>query len=60
MSFEFGMKKPTGFVTSAAEPEEYDVDEEEVEVPVAPRDTADLAAALERDERHRGARPARP
>ena len=46
MSFEFGMKKPAGFVTAAAEPEEYDVDEEEVEVPVTPRDTADLAAAL--------------
>ena len=46
MSFEFGMKKPTGFVTSAAEPEEYDVDDEEVEVPVTPRETADLAAAL--------------
>jgi probable Rubsico expression protein CbbX len=46
VSFEFGMKKPAGFVTSAAEPDEYDVDEEEVEVPVTTRDSADLAAAL--------------
>ena len=35
-----------GFVTSAAEPEEYDVDEEEADVPVTARDTADLGAAL--------------
>ena len=35
MSFEFGMKRPQGFITSAAEPEEYDVDEEEAELPVS-------------------------
>src|SRR5215469_4543542 len=39
------MKRPQGFITSAAEPEEYDVDEEEAEVAV-PVDRADLQAAL--------------
>jgi hypothetical protein len=43
---DFGMKRPQGFITSAAEPEEYDVDEEEAEVPVEIRDRADLQAAL--------------
>ncbi len=46
MSFEFGMKKPQGFITSAAEPEEYDLDEEEAEVVVEIPDHADLSAAL--------------
>jgi probable Rubsico expression protein CbbX len=46
-SFEFGMKRPQGFITSAAEPEEYDVDEEEAEVEdPGLRDSADLQAAL--------------
>ncbi len=31
MSFAFGMKPPTGQITEAAEPEEYDVDAEEAE-----------------------------
>ncbi len=44
MSFEFGMR-PQGQLTEAAEPEEYDVDEAEAD-PVAPRDSADLGAAL--------------
>jgi probable Rubsico expression protein CbbX len=44
MSFEFGMRPPQGFITGAAEPEEYDVDEEETEPQVA--DHADLQAAL--------------
>jgi probable Rubsico expression protein CbbX len=44
-SFDFGMKRPQGFITSAAEPEEYDVDEEEAEVK-SPVDRADLQAAL--------------
>jgi probable Rubsico expression protein CbbX len=47
VSFEFGMRKPQGFVTSAAEPEEYDVDEEEgADAAPAARDSADLGAAL--------------
>jgi probable Rubsico expression protein CbbX len=29
MSFEFGMKRPSGLITEAAEPDEYNVDEEE-------------------------------
>jgi probable Rubsico expression protein CbbX len=47
MSFEFGMRPrgPQGFVTGAAEPEEYDIDEEEAE-PEVPADHADLQAAL--------------
>jgi probable Rubsico expression protein CbbX len=49
MSFEFGMRRPTqGFVTAPAEPEDYDVDEEEVD-PVAPPASAaaDLGAVLD-------------
>jgi probable Rubsico expression protein CbbX len=46
VSFEFGMRKPQGFVTSAAEPEEYDVDEDEAEVAGPSQDSADLRAAL--------------
>jgi probable Rubsico expression protein CbbX len=45
-SFDFGMKRPQGFITSAAEPEEYDVDAEEAEVELEVRDKADLQAAL--------------
>src|SRR6201990_1579883 len=50
MSFEFGMrpgstKPPQGFITAAAEPEEYDVDETEADAP-SPADHADLQAAL--------------
>ncbi len=44
-SFDFGMKRPQGFITSAAEPEEYDVDEAEADVP-ATAERADLQAAL--------------
>jgi probable Rubsico expression protein CbbX len=44
MSFEFGMRTPATQVTAAAEPEEYDVDEEEVGQAVS--DRADLGAAL--------------
>jgi probable Rubsico expression protein CbbX len=46
VSFEFGMRPPgpQAFVTEAAEPEEYDVDEDEADHPV--RDSADLAAVL--------------
>jgi probable Rubsico expression protein CbbX len=43
--YSFGMKRPQGFITSAAEPEEYDVDEAEAEVAV-PAERADLQAAL--------------
>ena len=48
MSFEFGMRPhgPQGFVTAAAEPEEYDVDEEEAGPDVQVSDRADLQAAL--------------
>jgi probable Rubsico expression protein CbbX len=48
LSFEFGMKRPQGFITSAAEPEEYDIDEEEAEAPVTVTvsERADLQAAL--------------
>src|SRR3954454_13635001 len=50
MSFEFGMRPgasqvPRGFITGAAEPEEYDVDEAEADDPALP-DSADLQAAL--------------
>jgi probable Rubsico expression protein CbbX len=47
MGMEFGMrpKGPQGFVSAPAEPEEYDVDEEEAETQ-APTDHADLQAAL--------------
>jgi probable Rubsico expression protein CbbX len=49
MSFEFGMRPrgPQGFVTSPAEPEEYDVDEDEAEPPLAATDEADLGAVLD-------------
>src|ERR1041385_9150296 len=51
MSFEFGMQRPTGLITEAAEPDEYDVDEEEVELkPAATAEKADLGAIL--DETH--------
>ncbi len=51
MSFAFGMKPPTGQITEAAEPEEYDVDAEEAEpLPPPVRDEADLGAVL--DETH--------
>jgi probable Rubsico expression protein CbbX len=48
MSFEFGMrpKGPQGFVSAPAEPEEYDIDEEEADPVVATTDRADLQAAL--------------
>jgi probable Rubsico expression protein CbbX len=48
VSFEFGMrpKGPQGFVSAPAEPEEYDVDEDEADVAVATADRADLQAAL--------------
>src|SRR5271170_5653644 len=37
---------PKGFITSAAEPEEYDVDEDEAEPELTVREKADLQAAL--------------
>ena len=48
---EFGMKRPTGLITEAAEPDEYNVDEEEVELPpppapIIPADRADLGQVL--------------
>src|SRR3954470_5751604 len=51
MSFEFGMRPgasqvPRGFITGAAEPEEYDVDEAEADDPALP-DSADLGAVLD-------------
>jgi probable Rubsico expression protein CbbX len=48
MSFEFGMRPrgPQGFITGAAEPEEYDVDESESDPDVEISDHADLQAAL--------------
>jgi probable Rubsico expression protein CbbX len=48
VSFEFGMrpKGPQGFVSAPAEPEEYDVDEEEADPAAAVSDRADLQAAL--------------
>ena len=47
MSFEFGMR-PQGSVTAPAEPEDYDVDEEEAD-PAPPRaaEEADLGAVLD-------------
>jgi probable Rubsico expression protein CbbX len=49
VSFEFGMRPrgPQGFVTAPAEPEEYDVDDEELDAPVRIADEADLGAALD-------------
>jgi SpoVK/Ycf46/Vps4 family AAA+-type ATPase len=51
VSFEFGMRpgarSPQGFVTAPSEPEEYDVDEEELDPVVEPRDEADLAGVLD-------------
>src|SRR5437016_268380 len=48
MSFEFGMQRPRGQVTEAAEPEEYDVDEEEADPPApAALDEADLGTVLD-------------
>ena len=38
MSFEFGMQRPTGLITEAAEPDEYDVDEEELDATPAAAD----------------------
>jgi probable Rubsico expression protein CbbX len=49
VSFEFGMRPheaPRGFVTSPAEPEEYDVDAEEADLDVAVPDEANIADAL--------------
>jgi probable Rubsico expression protein CbbX len=46
MSFEFGMR-PQGFVTAPAEPEEYDVDEDEPEAPERVAEAADLGAVLD-------------
>jgi probable Rubsico expression protein CbbX len=48
MSHEFGMRRPQGFVTAPAEPEDYDIDEEEAD-PVATRAVceADLGAVLD-------------
>jgi probable Rubsico expression protein CbbX len=49
--FEFGMRRPTGLITEAAEPEEYDPDEDTPElVPGPPPEEADLGAVL--DETH--------
>jgi probable Rubsico expression protein CbbX len=49
VSFEFGMRPrgPQGFVTAPAEPEEYDVDDEELDAPVRIADEADLGAVLD-------------
>jgi probable Rubsico expression protein CbbX len=49
VSFEFGMRPrgPQGFVTAPAEPEDYDVDEEEADPPLAIADEADLGAVLD-------------
>jgi probable Rubsico expression protein CbbX len=49
VSFEFGMRPrgPQGFVTAPAEPEEYDVDDEELDAPVPIADEADLGAVLD-------------
>jgi len=51
VSIEFGMRPGArgsqGFVTAPSEPEEYDVDEEELDPVVEPRDEADLAAVLD-------------
>ena len=48
MSFEFGMRRPQGFVTAPAEPEDYDVDEEEADpAPPQAAGEADLGAVLD-------------
>ena len=49
MSFEFGMRNPgpQGFITAPAEPDEYDVDEEELVETRPPADAADLGAVLD-------------
>jgi probable Rubsico expression protein CbbX len=49
VSFEFGMRPPGahGAVTAPAEPEEYDVDEEELVETRSPTETADLGAVLD-------------
>jgi probable Rubsico expression protein CbbX len=39
--------RPQGFVTAPAEPEDYDVDEEEAEQPLRVADAADLGAVLD-------------
>lgn len=46
MSFEFGMR-PQGFVTAPAEPEDYDVDEDEADPVAPPAEQADLGAVLD-------------
>src|SRR5581483_6129833 len=51
MSFDFGMKRPAGLITEAAAPDEYNVDEEEVDLPpppapIIPADRADLGQIL--------------
>jgi probable Rubsico expression protein CbbX len=46
MSFEFGMR-PQGFVSAPAEPEDYDVDDEEADAPLGVADAADLGAVLD-------------
>ena len=45
-SFEFGMR-PQGFVTAPAEPEDYDVDDEEADATLQLADAADLGAVLD-------------
>src|SRR5437868_6722805 len=45
-SFEFGMR-PQGFVTAPAEPEEYDVDEDEADPALRVAEAADLGAVLD-------------
>ena len=45
-SFEFGMR-PQGFVTAPSEPEDYDVDEEEADPPLAVAEEADLGSVLD-------------
>ena len=47
--FEFGMRPrgPQGFVTAPSEPEDYDVDGEEVDPPLAVAGEADLGAVLD-------------
>ena len=45
-SFEFG-RRPQGFVTAPAEPEEYDVDEQEADPRLQVADAADLGAVLD-------------
>jgi len=45
-SFEFGMR-PQGFVTAPAEPEDYDVDDDEADATLQLADAADLGAVLD-------------